>query len=295
MMEETNRPKTRVQWLLGNNCNYSCSYCHEMFRVGNKPFPNDDLLREVCQDIIYHFDNRGRDVAFEFIGGEPTLASSMKDIGRKLHNHPVDIVLKTNGSASIEWWTETKRYLSDVIISVHREFCDLNHIEQVISLLKQDSSIHPVNVQILIPTNHNDSNWNWAIETRQRFQRKFGLGEIQLLWLDFARGSSMYYPYKDYQWKQYIEFTGNDPRSPNPEHEGKRKQHSFRGHNCYAGIDLLTIDSDGRIWRGWCQQGGPIGSIYELPIVWPTDPIVCQKEICSNGFDQLARKELISS
>ena len=161
-----------------------------MFRVGDKPFPNDDLLKEVCQDIIYHFDEQGRDVAFEFIGGEPTLASSMKDVGRKLHNHPVDIILKTNGSASIEWWTESKRYLSDVIISIHKEFCDLDHIEQVVRLLQQDKVIHSVNIQILIPTNHEDRNWNWAVETRKKFQQIFGLGDIQLLWLDFARGSS---------------------------------------------------------------------------------------------------------
>ena len=294
-MEEFKRPKTRIQWLLGNNCNYSCSYCHEMFRIGDKPFPSDDLLKEVCQDIIYHFDDQGRDVAFEFIGGEPTLAASMKDIGRKLHNHPVDIILKTNGSASIEWWTESKRYLSDVINSIHKEFCDIDHIESVVTLLQQEKVVHPVNVQILIPTNHEDRNWNWAVETRKRFQQNFGLGDIQLLWLDFARGSSMFYPYKDYQWNQYIEFTGRDPRSPVPEYVGRVEQYSYQGYNCYAGIETLVIDQDGRIWRGWCNQGGPIGSIYELPIVWPTDPIVCQKKICGNRFDHQAKKELTSS
>ena len=105
----------------------------------------------------------------------------------------------------------------------------------------------------------------------------------------------MFYPYKDYQWKQYIEYTGHDPRSPNLYHGLTRKQQSFQGNNCYAGIETLVIDNNGRIWRGWCQQGGPIGSIYELPIVWPTGPIVCQKEICGNGFDHQAKKELTSS
>ena len=69
---EEERPITRVQWTLGNQCNYSCVYCHEMFRKGDKPFPSEELIAEVCKDIVYHFDDLGRDVEFEFIGGEHT-------------------------------------------------------------------------------------------------------------------------------------------------------------------------------------------------------------------------------
>ena len=53
----------------------------------------------------------------------------------------------------------------------------------------------------------------------------------------------------------------------------------------------IVIDSNGIIWRGWCAHGGPIGSIYELPIQFPTDPIVCGLSRCGNGFDQQSRKE----
>ena len=66
---------------------------------------------------------------------------------------------------------------------------------------------------------------------------------------------------------------------------------NYNGFKCYAGIDTLTIDYNGRLWRGWCSHGGPIGSIYELPIKFPTEPIVCNLSRCNNGFDQQARKE----
>ena len=295
-MEDFERPKTRVQWLLGNNCNYKCSYCHEMFRMGDKPFPSKELISDICQEIIYHYDDLGRDVVFDFVGGEPTLAADLNDIGKKFHNHPVNVVLKTNGSASLEWWKKSRRYLSDVVISVHREFCDLNHIKDVIHLLQDETFGYPVNVKVLIPATHNEDSWKWAKKTRYELQSLFDVGEIQLLYSNFARGSDMYYPYSKSQWDDYKSW---HKEFENVEVEKamlfKRKENNFLGYKCYAGIDQLTIDSDGDIWRGWCREGGVIGNINQMPIAWPKDTIICNKEICKNGFDLNARKEEIIS
>lgn len=309
MMEDfkKDRPKTHVEWVLGNQCNYQCSYCHETFRLGDKFYPSEETIIEVCRDIIFHFDDIGRDVVFHFIGGEPTLSKGLSTIGQRLSNHPVDLVLRTNGSASIEWWTDAKPYISNVIISAHKGFCNLNHLEEVITLLKDNTTFQSVNVSLLIPTTHDISNWNWALQVRDRFQRKFNIGELQMLYSNFGRGSNTFYPYSNEQWNQYNAFKGIPPKTNDPKLKipinvfnkqieiQNRPKVTFNGRICYAGIDILTIDTTGKIWRGWCQEGGPIGNIYELPIVWPTDPIICNKEICANGFDQQARKEIISS
>lgn len=285
------RPKTHVEWLLGNQCNYKCGYCHEMFRSGTRISPSQEIITEVCKDIVYHFDDLGRDVVFHFIGGEPTLSNDLGTVMKKLDNHPVDMVLRTNGSADLDWWRNAKGFVSDVTISVHREFADLDHICKVIELLKDDRTGHPTNVKILIPTTHNEESWSWAIETLERFRKQYGLGELQLLYSDFARGSSVYYPYSDDQWRQYYQSNNQQPPPKTDEPLVIRDKPVFKGRRCWAGIDILVIDSHGRISRGWCGQGGIIGSIYELPIQWPKEPIVCNKEICSNGFDQLAKKE----
>ena len=71
-MDDFERPKTKVQWLLGNNCNYHCSYCLEIFHKGTNPFPDNDLFLEVCKDIIYHYDDLGHDVVFAIKGIEHT-------------------------------------------------------------------------------------------------------------------------------------------------------------------------------------------------------------------------------
>ena len=304
------RPKTKVQWVLGNQCNYHCSYCSEIFHKGDKLPPSKSLIAEVCKDITYHFDDLGRDVVFEFIGGEPTLSGDIKEIGMRLHNHPTSIILKTNGSADLEWWRKSKQYLTSVIISVHKEYCDLEHIDAVVTLLLEDKEIHPVDVEILIPTRHERSHWTWAIDALTHYRETFNLGNLQMLYTNFTRGSDTYFPYSNEQWHQYSllhnlpipkskerlidnqQSSSQNIETPIRQIDVKvRDKLDFNGYRCYAGIETLVIDYNGRVWRGWCAHGGAIGSIYELPIQFPTDPIVCGLSRCGNGFDQQSRKE----
>lgn len=317
------RPKTHVEWVLGNKCNYNCSYCHSNLKNGDRPYPSQEIVIEVCKEIIYHYDELGRDVVFNFIGGEPTLAGHLGEVGKRLSNHPVNMIIRTNGSASLEWWEEAKDYLSEVIISVHREFCNIGHIDNVIRLLQDDSNGHSVKVKILIPTTDDKKSWSWAISTLGHFQKKFNLGELQLLYSNFTKGSNKFYNYSPRQWDEYNMLkkgyvpppppVPSSPKvtSPMPtldvsdpvavaklfptNNEVKREVIGFKGYRCHAGIDTLIIDSLGLIFRGYCSEGGPIGSIYELPITWPTESIICGKDSCDNGFDRSALKEIISS
>ena len=288
-MEEFQRPQTRVQWLLGNSCNYHCSYCHPMFHMGDKPFPSDELVLEVCQDLIAHYDELGRDIVFEYIGGEPTLLESLPYVGERLHNHPIDMVLKTNGSASMEWWQRARRYLSKVVISVHREHCDLKHIYKVIEYLQEDT-LTPIDLKVLVPVTHTDESWDWGVATLKDIRRRFHLGKLQMMYSNFGRGSNMYFPYSQKKWDQYISLGGKQP-VPSVDDGLTRLPPSYTGKTCYAGIETIAIDSDGNIWRGWCNQGGKIGNIFEMPIFWPKEPIICKKDFCTNGFDHQARKD----
>lgn len=286
-MDDFERPKTRIQWMLGNSCNYKCSYCLDLLHRGDHPFPDDELMVEVCKDIITHYDELGRDAIFEFVGGEPTLIDKIPNIGQRLHNYPTNIVLKTNGSASLEWWKYTRRYLSDVIISVHKQFADVQHIEKVVRLLQEDKDFHPINVQVLFPVTQREDSWDWGFENVHNFRKKYGVGDIQLLYSNFGKGSNAYLPYNEKQKKQYNKFYNIEE----PELKEETDQFCFKDFTCYAGIETLVIDSLGNVTRGWCLQGGKIGNIYKMPVIWPTDTIVCQKQSCNNGFDRLAKKE----
>lgn len=284
-MEDFERPKTYVQWMLGNRCNYNCSYCLDIFKRGDYNPPNEDIFIETCKDIIYHYDELGRDVVFEFIGGEPTLMDKIPEVGQRLHNYPTNMILRTNGSASIEWWQKSIRYLSEVVISVHREFADLEHIQNVIKLL-QDNRIHPIKLQVLFPVTLRPESWEWGIKCVHKFRKRYKLGELQLLYSNFGRGSDTFLPYKEEQWKQFNQL--NDIIVENMSYEPEK---SFKGFTCYSGLDTLVIDAIGNIYRGWCLQGNKIGNVNFPPINYPTEPIICQKDYCKNGFDKKAKKE----
>jgi sulfatase maturation enzyme AslB (radical SAM superfamily) len=276
--------------MLGNNCNYNCSYCLDIFKKGDHPFPDDELFLEISKDIIYHYDDLGRDVVFEFMGGEPTLIDKIPQFGKRLHNFPTNITLKTNGSASLAWWEESRRYLTEVIISVHREFADIEHIKNVVQLLQNNETSHPINLTVLFPVTLKQDSWEWGLHNVRKFKKRYGVGELQLLYSNFGRGSNMYLPYKEHQWDQYYKLKGLT-RTVDPDPSIILKYPSYKDKTCHAGLDTLVIDSKGNVFRGWCMQGGKIGNIYEMPVDWPKDTIVCKKESCVNGFDRIAQKD----
>jgi len=284
-MDDFERPKTHVQWMLGNKCNYNCSYCLDLLKRGDYQPPDEEVFLEVCKDITYHYDDLNRDVVFEFIGGEPTLVDKIPEIGNRLHNFPTNIILKTNGSAGIDWWKLCSKYLSEVVISVHREFADIDHIINVVELLQQSKLIHPIKIRVLFPVTVRPESFEWGVKQMKKFKKRFGLGELQLLYSNFGKGSDMFLPYKAEQ----LAITNQNLPEIVP--SNPIKNFSFKGKTCYAGLETLIIDAIGDVYRGWCLEGGKIGNIYQMPVMWPKDTIVCSKDFCKNGFDQISRKE----
>lgn len=58
----------------------------------------------------------------------------------------------------------------------------------------------------------------------------------------------------------------------------------FKGWICWAGIQNITIDNQGVVWRAICRVGGPLGTITEGFEV-PTEPIICTKDSCTCAAD----------
>lgn len=260
-----------------------------MFHDNTQPFADHNVILKICQDIIFHYDDLDRSVIFEFIGGEPTLLDRLPDISERLHNHPVDIVLKTNGSAPLQWWQRAVKNLSHVIISVHREFCDIEHIKNVIHFLKNNPNSHEIVVEVFVPVTHKDDSWNWGIKTLRDLRSIFDLGNLQMLYSNFGTGSTMYLPYSEEQWVEYKKLSGIQD-APVTSDKLTKPITGFPSHKCYAGLDTLAIDYKGFVWRGWCKQGGSLGNIFNGDVNWPKDTIICQKETCTNGFDRQAQK-----
>ena len=80
-----------------------------------------------------------------------------------------------------------------------------------------------------------------------------------------------------------------DYREVNSDLMTSNNRNQFQGWTCFAGIDSLFIDFDGLLYRGVCQNDGPIGHISEQ-IDFSTAPTVCKKQWCTSNVDQTVRK-----
>lgn len=65
------------------------------------------------------------------------------------------------------------------------------------------------------------------------------------------------------------------------------KDNNYKGWTCWAGVQHLKVDPDGRVFIGSCHRGGPIGNIYELDegFELPTEPTVCDRTWCGDYLD----------
>jgi hypothetical protein len=59
-----------------------------------------------------------------------------------------------------------------------------------------------------------------------------------------------------------------------------RGRNQFTGWTCFIGLELITIDSNGRIFRGVCHEGGAIGTANDGLSTIPTAPVVCSRSSC---------------
>lgn len=58
----------------------------------------------------------------------------------------------------------------------------------------------------------------------------------------------------------------------------------FQGWICWAGVQNVTIDNQGTVYRAICRVGGPLGNIYD-GFTMPEEPIVCTKQKCTCAAD----------
>jgi sulfatase maturation enzyme AslB (radical SAM superfamily) len=77
LIEVTNNKNKilRLQYDLGNMCNYKCWYCFPNANTGTIPFPDVDIVKKnIVKLINYYLESKlVNEVELTLLGGEPTL------------------------------------------------------------------------------------------------------------------------------------------------------------------------------------------------------------------------------
>jgi wyosine [tRNA(Phe)-imidazoG37] synthetase (radical SAM superfamily) len=123
-----------IDWVLGNYCNYKCSYCFPGSNLGNKRPP---IITESIEKNILHLVNEikkvsNKQIRFSLGGGEPTMYHDLTKLLKILNQYGTVLII-TNGSRTLAWWANNFEYFHTVVVSFHIE---TNNYDHVLNLLK---------------------------------------------------------------------------------------------------------------------------------------------------------------
>lgn len=131
----------RIQWNMGNNCNYSCEYCPEILHDGSKPWLEKDTYIKTIERLCEYYNRIGKRTDFELIGGEVTVIPGFEDIIKKISEYNSTSVVYTNASRTVNWWGKAKHYMDSVVLTFHPQTQDKQHFLDVINEIKEDVKI----------------------------------------------------------------------------------------------------------------------------------------------------------
>ncbi|MGR5307947.1 radical SAM protein [Vibrio mediterranei] len=297
-----------INWSLYNKCNHRCYYCHPDLYNGSFNVPRYEVLTDFISSIFEHANSINRTPLFEFGGGEVTLLSYFADILKFIYQNNGLVSIVSNASKRLSWWQDNAKYLSGVSLSYHiNDIKSGSHFTEVSKILEASQTTR-FHVNIMMVPERFDDCLAFANKLKQEVRCSIAL---QPLFEGFGHGGiTKKYPYTPEQEQIMKDFRGRPELKTLPPSmaelevkyaDGTTKnlstfdliandQTNFVGWDCYAGIDSLVVTFSGDIYRSWCMQDGPIGSIYDEDIELPTLPTTCRTKICQCGVDLSAKK-----
>lgn len=323
-VEGPNRDNTekvlRVQWNMGNKCNFSCAYCPPMLHDGTRPWQDLDLYIKTVEKICTHYNELGRRVDFELIGGEVTVMPGFEKVLKKMAEYDTRCRVYTNASRTVRWWAEAADYLDSLMITWHPESLDEEHLFEVIRVLKDDVlmdfNIAGVGGQV-----------EYLGEVVDRIRQEFVGCEIQNEYSVSVCVKTMYSKYlgKDSKQETYYAYTDKEqevinrpgikpkpapPQEPKGENEdnshksgtrflwsdgreeyvqshliSEKGLNNFKGMKCELGFDSIVITATGDVLSSWCGAR-PLGNITQIEDwSFPKTETVCPFDYCNNIND----------
>lgn len=297
-----------INWALTNKCNYNCSYCHDDLNNGSVPLPTNAGVSNFIDSVFLYGRKVNRKLHFEFGGGEVTYYRGIGGLIRSISERDGEVTIISNGSKKLSWWQDNAKHLSGVSLSYHiNDIKSESHFIEISKVLEasQTTRFH-VNI-MMVPERFDD-----CLEFANRLKLAVCCSiALQPLFEGFGHGGiTNKYPYTPKQEQIMKDFRGRPELKLLPPSMAEievnytddttenlstfnliaNDQTNFVGWDCYAGVDSLVVTFSGDIYRSWCMQDGPIGSIYDENIEFPSRPTKCKTKICQCGVDLSAKK-----
>lgn len=126
-----------IEWLLGNTCNYKCSYCIDELHNGSHMWVNLQSAKKFVDKVITHYSQIGiTHYIWKFGGGEPLMYGDFISLCEYINSKKNGIIIvASNGAASKDYWSTYGNNFFAVHFSVHPEYADADHLTNVCDIL----------------------------------------------------------------------------------------------------------------------------------------------------------------
>lgn len=122
---EPTSPMISLTWMIGSRCNYECVYCPSELHDMTSKHPDFEKLKKVWDDFYDKTNHLGLPYKISFTGGEVTANKSFLPLIEYLRNSKVNIgqiIVTTNGSASLKYYQRLSGLVDALSFSTHSEF-----------------------------------------------------------------------------------------------------------------------------------------------------------------------------
>ncbi len=308
-----------LEYVLGNVCNYKCHYCFPGSNEGNYRWPDVNLVTNNIKKLCRYYSSYKSKFHLKLVGGEPTLWPELITLVKELKNNfDIKISLSTNASRTLRYWDEIADYFDDIMISVHHQYADLDHIIHVANLIyEKNTSVLAVNV-LMDPTQWSEcvrivdylyqNSKHWLLATMPvTFD---GVTKYTAEQNDFLKTKNKRMPPDDWVKKliekgklttiNHNKIIATFNNSEEIEVDGRyiviNKLNNFYGFSCNLGVDRIFINKEGLLTGGCGQQIfdnklniNDQNFQFELANIKPK-AVICKQLICSCIPDILITK-----
>ena len=303
-----------IEYMLGNLCNYKCSYCFPGSNEGNYKWPNTDIVIKHLDHLLQTYIKFGKTrFEFYFIGGEPTLWKDLPKLCKHLKAHyDVKLRISTNGSRPLDFWKNYSKCFDQIEVSVHHEFAKPDHIKQVCDII-YDQKINLVANVLMNPDAFDKckdiveelktSYRKWPILAKVvhfKGQPRYTEEQQKYFSHTLKRYPNLfwYWRIKDRETIKIWKIEDDKKQRVNSSWFVFNNANHFKGWTCNLGVDHLSIYQDGRI-SGNCQQliyGLPLFNFYDADFIEKFNPeikpTVCSKNTCECTHEITINKRL---
>ena len=310
--------KLRIEYMVGNTCNFKCSYCFPMAHAGtHKYFDDYDLLLKNMLHLMEHYSKNGKtEFEVNYVGGEPTLWPRIAEFSRELKKHyNCFISINTNASRTLRWWDENGDAFDKIKMSCHHEQVDIDHYIAVADLLYEKGL--NLNALVLMDSRHWDkcvgiiekckqSKYPWFVNAMEVYSEyTYTPEQSKYISSCVKRRPSIWWILKHEKILGHnpkVTFENGTTKTVKRNWMSLNDLNRFKGWECNLGIDIINIQHDGKI-SGTCHMKlfgeQEYYNVYDQNFVEKftpeLKPVICEFEKCWCQPEQLLDKVKLDS